>query len=85
MLVLLNGCTLKKQETPSLTGPSTLGTSVQMSASPDTLQLDGASQSNVTIQASDSNGQPKRNMSMRAEILVNGTLAFVRPGDLIQA
>jgi PKD repeat protein len=74
VLVLLNGCTLKKQETPSLTGPSTLGTSVQMSASPDTLQLDGASQSNVTIQASDSNGQPKRNMSMRAEILVNGTL-----------
>jgi PKD repeat protein len=74
VLALLNACTLKKQETPPLTGPSTLGTSVQMTASPDTLSQDGASQSQVTIQAFDSNGQPKRNVAMRAEIMVNGTL-----------
>lgn len=73
VLVLLNACTLKKQETPSLTGPSTLGTSVQLTASPDTLSQDGASQSQVAIQVFDSNGQPKRNVSMRAGIMVDGT------------
>jgi PKD repeat protein len=73
--LLASGCTLKKQETPSLTGPSGLGTSVRLSASPDVLSLDGASQSMVTIQTSDNNGQPLRNVSLRAEILVNGTLA----------
>jgi PKD repeat protein len=73
-LALLSACTLKKQETPSLTGPSTLATSVQLTVSPDTLSQDGASQSQVTIQAFDSNGQPKRNVSMRAEIMVDGTL-----------
>jgi PKD repeat protein len=74
VLALLSACTLKKQETPPLTGPSTLGTSVQMTASPDTLTQDGASQSQVTVQVFDSNGQPKRNVSMRAEIMVDGTL-----------
>ena len=73
MLVFLNACTLKKQETPSLTGPSTLGTSLQLNASPDTLSMDGSSQSLVTIQAFDSNGQPKRNVSMRAGMMVDET------------
>lgn len=73
VLVCLSGCTLKKQETPSLTGPSTLGTSVQMTASPDTLSLDGSSQSLVTVRAFDSNGQPKPNLPMRAETLIDGT------------
>jgi PKD repeat protein len=74
LAVLVSGCTLKKQETPSLTGPSELGTSVRLSASPDVLSLDGASQSVVTIQVSDNNGQPLRNLSLRAEIEFNGTL-----------
>ncbi|PYR89305.1 MAG: hypothetical protein DMF84_25255 [Acidobacteria bacterium] len=74
VLACLSACTLKKQETPSLTGPSELGTSVRLSVSPDVLSLDGASQSIVTIQTSDQNGQPLRNVSLRAEILLNGTL-----------
>jgi PKD repeat protein len=72
--LLVGGCTLKKQDAPSLTGPSELGTSVRLAASPDVLNQDGASQSTVTIQTLDNNGQPLRNVSLRAEILVNGTL-----------
>lgn len=74
VLAFLSACTLKKQETPSLTGPSELGTSVRLSVSPDVLYLDGASQSIVTIQTFDANGQPMRNVSLRAEIFLNGTL-----------
>lgn len=70
--LLLGACTVKKQETPPLTGPSELGTSITITVSPDVLRQDGASQSLVTITARDNNGQPLRNLSLRAEITVNG-------------
>jgi len=69
------GCTVDKQETPPLAGPSELGTSVTLYASPDTLRQDGASQSQITIQAQDGNGQPVRNLPVRLDIAVGGTLA----------
>ena len=65
-------CTTKKQETPSLTGPSELSTSISLTVTPDVLTQDGASQSLVTITARDNNGQPFRNLPLRAQIAVNG-------------
>jgi PKD repeat protein len=70
--LLLAACTTHKQETPALTGPSGLGTSLVITASPSVLNQDGASASLVQIQAYDSNGQPLRNKSMRVEIVVDG-------------
>jgi PKD repeat protein len=72
LAVLAAGCTLKKQETPSLTGPSELGTAITLSVSPDVLTEDGASQSLVSITARDSHGQPLRNVSLRADIQSGG-------------
>jgi PKD repeat protein len=72
MTMLAAACTLKKQEAPSLTGPSELGTSISISVSPDVLTQDGASQSVVSITARDASGQPIRNLSMRADTAVNG-------------
>jgi PKD repeat protein len=69
------GCTVDKQDAPELSGPSELGTSVTLYASPDTLRQDGASQSQITIQAQDGNGQPLRNLPIRLDIAVSGTLA----------
>ena len=68
---LLGSCTMKKQEAPPLAGPSEFGVSVSVSASPDILTQDGASQSLITIRALDPNSQPVRNLSLRAEIQVN--------------
>lgn len=68
------GCTVDKQDAPELSGPSELGTSVTLFASPDTLRQDGASQSQITIQAQDGNGQPIRNLPLRLDIAVNGML-----------
>jgi PKD repeat protein len=72
--LLLGACTVKKQETPPLTGPSELGTSITITVSPDVLSQDGASQSLVTVIARDNNGQLLRNLSLRAEIAVNGII-----------
>ena len=72
--LFLSACTVKKQETPSLTGPSELSTAITIQASPDVLTQDGASQSIVTITARDANGQPLRNLSLRADITADGAI-----------
>ena len=71
--VTVSACTTKKQEAPDLAGPSERGTSITVSISPDVLEQNGASQSVVTVTARDPNGQPVRDLALRAEILVNGS------------
>ena len=73
-LTLLAGCTVKKQEAPPLSGPSVLATSLQLTANPDTLRQDGASQSQIVILALDSTSQPVRNLPIRVEVAVGGTI-----------
>jgi PKD repeat protein len=73
-VLTLDGCTLKEREAPDLAGPSEFATSVVVSISPDVLTQDGASQSVVSISAHDANGQPMRNVPLRVEIRVNGTI-----------
>jgi chitodextrinase len=68
-------CTVHKQETPDLAGPSEYGTSIGLAVTPDILTQDGASQSMVTVTALDANSQPVRNLSLRAEINVGGIYA----------
>lgn len=69
------GCTMKSQEAPPLGGPSEFGTSISMTVSPDVLTQDGASQSLVAVTARDANSQPLRNLTLRAEINVDGVFA----------
>jgi chitodextrinase len=73
LAAVLSACTMKKQEAPDFAGPSEFGTSIVISISPDVLPQDGASQSVVTVTARGPNGQPVANLSLRAEIRVNGT------------
>jgi PKD repeat protein len=72
--LLLAACTTHKQEAPPLTGPSAMGTSIVLTASPDVLTLDGASQSLLQIQAYDNNGQPLRNVAMRLDVAVDNAI-----------
>ena len=74
-VLAVTGCTMHEQETPALSGPSEFGLALAISIAPDVLTQDGASQSLVTINARDSNGQPKRNVSLRAEIQIDGVRA----------
>ena len=74
--LLLTACTVQKQETPALTGPSELSTSHQhrgdarRPVAGRRVAVAGARSRRAT-----SNGQPMRNLSLRAEIAVNGVLA----------
>jgi len=69
------GCTVDKQDAPEMSGPSELGLSVALYANPETLRQDGASQAQITIQARDGSGQPMRDVPIRLDIAVNGTVA----------
>lgn len=65
---LVSGCTLDDVSPPPLQGPSELGLSLALSAIPDVLSHDGASQAQIIVQARDANGQPARSVTFRAEI-----------------
>ncbi len=73
--LVVSACTMKSQEAPPLTGPSELGTSVTLTASPDAIYQDGASQSLITATVRDANGQAVRNAPLRAEIRIGGLIA----------
>jgi PKD repeat protein len=73
--ILLAGCTVKKTEAPPLSGPSELGTSLQLKASPDQVAQDGLSQSQIEIIARGPDSRPLSGLSMRVEMYVAGQLA----------
>jgi PKD repeat protein len=70
--MLLPGCTVKDQDSPQLSGPSTLATSITLSASPSSLRRDGSSQSTVVLLAQNSSSQPVANLPVRMDISVDG-------------
>jgi PKD repeat protein len=70
----MGACTTKKTEPPAPSGPSELGTTLAIAATPDLLPQDGSSTSQVVIRAFDSNGQPVRNLSLRVEMAVGGVI-----------
>jgi len=74
LALALSACTVHKTEVPALSGPSGLGNNISITVSPDVLKQDGVSQSLVTITALDSNGQPKPNVQLRADIAVAGSI-----------
>jgi len=76
----LAGCAIEKQEAPAASGPSELATSISVSASPDILRQDGASQSQITVQAQDAKGQAFRNLPIRLDIYLGN--AIVDFGEL---
>lgn len=84
LIAAMNGCGLGGLDeviVPPLIGPSETGISLDMKASPDTLNADGVSQSVVRILVRDQNGKPApgRQLSVR---LAEGD-GFLVAGSLI--
>jgi PKD repeat protein len=71
--VTVAGCT-NKTEAPPPTGPSALGLDVAVTASPDVLDLDGLSQSQVAITTRGPDGSPVRDVPFRLDILFAGEI-----------
>ena len=72
--IALTGCTVKKTETPDITGPSEHGLSLDMRVSPDVLVMDGVQQSTLTITTRDSNGAILPNVAIRVEVTAGGQI-----------
>lgn len=72
VLMSAAGCTVKKQDAPELTGPSELGLSLAITATPDVLTMDGGSQSTIVVTARNAQSQPLGNIGLRAEIVSGG-------------
>lgn len=69
----LAACTLDKQTAPPLAGPSELGMSIAVTATPDIITQDGQSHATIEAVARDAAGQPVSGVTLRVETLVNGT------------
>lgn len=74
LTVAVAACTTKKTEPPAPSGPSGFGTALVITASPSLLPQDGQSTSQIVVQAHDGNNQPVRNLALRADIVVGGTV-----------
>jgi PKD repeat protein len=59
LVIALGSCSTDKQSVPSLGGPSELGLSLKLDATPDVLTADGASSAAIQATVHDQNGQPR--------------------------
>lgn len=75
MLLAASACTVDKAETLQPSGPSELGLALSIQATPDVITQDGASQSQIVVQARGPNSQPLRDVACRLDILVGGVVA----------
>ncbi len=71
VVVVAAACSLENQERPALSGPSELGLSISMTATPDQLPRDGSSQSVVTLTARDPQGRPVAGQRLTLSLPVN--------------
>ncbi len=67
--VAVGGCTLDSQKAPDFSGPSGLGLSLTVTATPDVLPQDGASQSVIRAVAVDSANQPIVGLPLMTEVI----------------
>jgi PKD repeat protein len=73
-IMAIAGCSLDKQSAPPLAGPSELGLSLAVSATPDIITQDGQSQATIEVLARDASSQPVRGLTVRADMVVGGQL-----------
>jgi PKD repeat protein len=73
-VALAAACTVHDDKVPSLTGPSEFGQSVSITATPDSISQDGASQSAIVVFARGPNGAGLPGVSLRLQIVVGGAV-----------
>lgn len=71
-LALTAACTVHGVDVPPLSGPSELGLSWSVTATPDMLPQDGFSQSAVVVQVRDASGKGVSGQTLRVETSVGG-------------
>jgi len=83
--IALSGCTVKQSDVANVAGPSVLATSVDLTAVPDTLVLNGQ-QSVIVIAAHDAAGSPLVSLHVHLDVLVSGVATLcggLSPTDVV--
>jgi hypothetical protein len=83
LLLAHGGCSTDKVTVPELSGPSELGLSIKLDATPDILTADGSSTSAVQATVRDQNGKPKAGQAIYFAVADTG-LNFADIGGLNQ-
>jgi PKD repeat protein len=73
-VAVATGCSVEESARPTLTGPSEFALSVTLTAAPDQLPPDGASQSIITVTVRDASGRPVEGQRLSVSTNV-GTLS----------
>ena len=73
-VVLATACGVHQTEAPSISGPSTLAQSVTITATPDSLTQNGASQSAVKVLVNGPDGRPLAGRAVHLDMTVGGAL-----------
>jgi PKD repeat protein len=74
LTVAAAGCSVENTTAPPLSGPSELGLSLTLAATPDILSQDGGSQSRVEVFARDGDGRARSGVTLRLDITVGGQI-----------
>jgi PKD repeat protein len=67
-------CTVQQSQTPSLAGPSGFAQSIRVTATPDSITQDGASQSAIAVTVQDADGRPASGVPLRLDMAVGGVI-----------
>jgi len=73
-VALTTACTVHQDGVPSLTGPSEFGLSINITATPDSISQDGASQSAIVVFVRGPNGESLSGVALRLDIMVGGVV-----------
>jgi PKD repeat protein len=74
-LLAASACTVQQADPgPAPFGPSDFALAIGLTALPDTISHDGASQSSIVVTAHDANGQPRPGVVVRLDMGVGGTV-----------
>ena len=79
-VLAVSACTLDKQDAPDVVGPSGLGLSLDIKASPDALLRDGLAQSTIEITAKDALGNAVPDLGLQVVASLN--LGTIQTGSL---
>jgi hypothetical protein len=76
LALVSSACTVSSTTVPPLAGPSGFALSFALTATPDSISQDGASQSSITVTARDANAKTIPGLTFRMDMFVGGV-----PGD----
>jgi PKD repeat protein len=74
LAVSVSACTVQDTPAPALTGPSEFALRIALQTTPDSIHQDGASQSRLIIEATESDGRPARGLPLRIEMVVDNVI-----------